>query len=116
MAGNDIRKNSWGFTNLKYKQVSTSKYKVGTINGLGIMSNIFIISSMALTSITTAVTSKSLMPAIIIFLSYQKLYTLTIIETVDDYFRRFLYYFKYTYVENMWTTMGGNKFGDLNNQ
>ena len=69
---------------------------------------------MTLTTITTAVTSKSLMPAIITFISYQKLYSLTIIETVDDYFRRFLYYFKYTFMENMWTSEGGSKIGDLN--
>jgi len=86
LSNNDIKKNTWGFTHLKRKEASTSKFKVKTIDSLGVLSNIAVISSMTLTTITSAITMKSMMPAIITFLSYQKLYTLTIIETVDDYF------------------------------
>jgi len=116
LSNNDIKKNTWGFTHLKRKEASTSKFKVKTIDSLGVLSNIAVISSMTLTTITSAITMKSMMPAIITFLSYQKLYTLTIIETVDDYFWWFLFYFKYTYIENMWVTMGGDEFGNLNDQ
>jgi len=80
------------------------------MRGLGVTSNIFLISSMAIITVTNAFTSKSIMPAMTIFFSFQKLFTLSVIDTPDDLIRRFLQYFSYTYVENQWFRMGGDSF------
>ena len=68
--GNKLRNFTWGFTNLNRMDDGYSPYKYRTMRGLGITSNLFLITSMALVTITNAFTAKSIMPAVTIFFSF----------------------------------------------
>ena len=95
----DALENTWGFTFLIEKDWNTDPYEQHA-EAMGIANNFFLYSAVVLNIVTSAVTSKSMMPAVLIVINQQKLYLTSVIETEEPYFRRFLYSMKLTFFEN----------------
>lgn len=100
---NDAKHNTWGFSFLTAKpwNLDTNEGE-DVIHGMAISSNIFLATSIGLSAVTSCFTAKSIMPAVLILINQQKLFLMSVVETYEPLFRKFLFYSKYVFFENPW--------------
>ena len=98
--GDKLKGNAWGWTYLDVKDFNANPGERQELSAfVGITSNVLIWSSIGLSAVTSLITAKTMLPAAIAFISYQKLYLLSLVDVKDNIFRRSLSYFSYTFGE-----------------